>query len=95
MKRLLLDQDIRPLSEFRANAKALIEQVRKTKRPLIITQHGKSAAVILDVQEFEALLEKIEVLQEIQIAQSQLQAGLGIEHEEAKNQVLSRLAEKK
>lgn len=91
MKRLQLNEDIRPLSEFRANAAALIEQVRSTKRPMVITQHGKSSAVILDVQEYESLLEKIELLQEIQIAESQLQEGLGIEHEDAKNQTLSRL----
>ena len=95
MKRIVFNQDIRPLSEFRANAAAIIEQVRSTKRPIVITQHGKSSAVILDVQEYESLLEKIELLQEIQIAESQLQEGLGIEHEEAKKQTLSRLHEKK
>lgn len=95
MKRIIFNQDIRPLSEFRANAAALIEQVRSTKRPLVITQHGKSSAVILDVEEYEALLEKIETLEEIQIAESQLQEGGGIEHEEAKRQSLARLREKK
>lgn len=95
MKRIQLNEDIRPLSEFRANAAALIEQVRTTKRPVVITQHGKSSAVILDVHEYESLLEKIELLQEIQIAESQLQEGLGIEHEDAKKQTLSRLREKK
>ncbi len=95
MKRIVFNQDIRPLSEFRANAANLLEQVRSTKRPIVITQHGKSSAVILDVQEYESLLEKIELLQEIQIAESQLQQGLGIEHDEAKKQMLSRLREKK
>lgn len=95
MKRIVFNQDIRPLSEFRANAATLIEQVRSTKRPMVITQHGKSSAVILDVQEYESLLEKIELLQEIQIAESQLQQGSGIEHEEAKKLTLSRLREKK
>lgn len=95
MKRIVFNQDIRSLSEFRANAAALIEQVRSTKRPMVITQHGKSSAVILDVQEYESLLEKIELLQEIEIAESQLQQGLGIEHEEAKKQTLSGLREKK
>ncbi|GBD86976.1 phd_YefM [bacterium BMS3Abin03] len=95
MKRIKFNQDIRPLSEFRANTAALIEQVRSTKRPMVITQHGKSSAVILDVQEYESLIEKIELLQEIQIAESQLQQGLGIEHDEAKKQTLSRLRKKK
>lgn len=95
MKRIVFNQDIRPLSEFRANAAALIEQARSTKRPMVITQHGKSSAVILDVQEYESLLEKIELLQEIKIAENQLQQGLGIEHEAAKKQTLSSLREKK
>lgn len=95
MNRIDLNQDIRPLSEFRANAAALIEQVRSTKRPMVITQHGKSSAVILDVREYEALLDKLELLQEIQTAESQLEAGLGVEHDKAKKQVLTRLSNTK
>ena len=95
MKRIIFDQDIRPLSEFRANAAALIEQVRSTKRPLVITQHGKSSAVLMDVHEYEELLEKIEILQDIQIAESQLQEGLGIEHEKAKKEALEHFGSKK
>jgi prevent-host-death family protein len=91
MKRIDLNKDIRPLSEFRANAAALIEQVRSTKRPLVITQHGKSSAVIVDVHEYQALLDKLELLEEIQIAESQIQSGLGVEHDEAKEQVLSQI----
>ncbi len=86
MKQIRYSEDIRPLSEFRANAAALIEQVRTTKRPIIITQHGKSSAVVLDVREYEALLDKIEMLQEIRLAESQIQQGRGISHEEAKEQ---------
>ncbi len=91
MKQIRYSEDIRPLSEFRANAAALIEQVRTTKRPIIITQHGKSSAVVLDVREYEALLDKIEMLQEIRLAESQIQQGRGISHEEAKEQIRTRL----
>ena len=94
MKRILFNQDIRPLSEFRANASALIEQIRSTKRPMVITQHGKSSAVILDVEEYESLLDKIELLQEVQLGRTQLEQGLGIPHEEAKKQTLARLRKK-
>ena len=94
MERIVLDQDIRPLSDFRANTAALIQQVRATKRPLVLTQHGKSAAVILDVSEYEALLDKIELLQEIHTAEQQLNSGLGIPHEKAKKNVLNHLRKK-
>jgi len=95
MKRTIYSEDIKPLSEFRANAAAMIEQVRSTRRPIVLTQHGKSSAVILDVLEYEALLERIEILQEIQQAQVQLDEGAGIEHNDAKSQVLSKLRAKK
>jgi prevent-host-death family protein len=92
MQRILLDQDIKPLSEFRANAAAFIKQVQATKRPMVITSHGKSAAVLLDVSEYEDLLERNEVLQDIHMAEQQLQEGKGISHKEAKNRILGSLS---
>lgn len=80
MQRILLDQDIKPLSEFRANAAAFIKHVQTTKRPLVITTHGKSAAVLLDVVEYETLVEKSEVLQDIHTAERQLEEGKGLGH---------------
>jgi len=94
MQRILLDQDIKPLSEFRANAAAFIKQVQATKRPMVITSHGKSAAVLLDVSEYEDLLERNEVLQDIHMAEQQLQEGKGISHKEAKNRILGSLSKK-
>ena len=66
MQRLKLNQDIRPMSEFRTGIATFLKQVHETKRPLVITQHGKSAAVLLDVGEYEAMQEKLELLQDIQ-----------------------------
>jgi prevent-host-death family protein len=91
MQRLNLDQDIKPLSEFRANVGSCIQQVRSTLRPLLITQHGKSAAVLLDVAEYEALMERIELLEEIQLAERQVEEGKGVEHDEARSLLLKRL----
>lgn len=72
MERIELDKDVKPISEFRANATNLIEQVNKTKRPLVITQHGKSSAVLLDVKEYEALLDKIELLTDLAEAEEDI-----------------------
>ncbi|NTW46828.1 MAG: type II toxin-antitoxin system Phd/YefM family antitoxin [Chlorobaculum sp.] len=61
-----LVSDIRPLSEFRANTAALIAQVRKTGRPLVLTQHGKSAVVLLDVHHYQSMLSAFEQMQGFQ-----------------------------
>ena len=92
MQRLRVDQDIRPMSEFRAGVAAFIKQIHETKRPLVITQHGKGVGVLLDVAEYEAMQEKIELLQDIQTSITQFNNNEGISHSEAKEAVLSRIS---
>ena len=87
MKRINLDQDIKPLTEFRANVTAFLQKVKKTKRPLVITQHGRSSAVLLDVEEYESLIEKIEILQDIQLSEKQISEDYTIDHKEMKNKI--------
>jgi len=91
MQKLRIAQDIRPLSEVRNGMATYIKQIHETKRPLIITQRGKSAAVLIDVQEFEAMQEKIELLSDVQSSLSQLAKGKGIDHKDAKNMLLQRI----
>ena len=91
MQRINLDTDIRPLSDFRANVASIIEEIKRTKRPVVLTQHGRSVAVMIDVGEYERILEKLELLNDIQIAENQLEGGKGISHDQAKKQILNRL----
>ncbi len=92
MQKLRIDQDIKPLSEVRNGMATYIKQIHETKRPLIITQRGKSAAVLIDVQEFEAMQEKIELLTDIHSSLSQLEKGEGIKHKDAKNMLLEQIS---
>lgn len=84
-------QDVQPLSAFRANAAGFLDQVRSTKRPLVLTQHGKSAAIVLDVEQYEALVDEIELIRDIRQAKTELARGEGIPHEEVVTQLRERL----
>jgi len=86
-----IDQDIRPLSEVRNGMARFIKQVHDTKRPVIITQHGKGVAVLLGANEFEVMQEKIELLSDIQTSLNQLEKGAGISHKDAKKKLLKRV----
>ena len=81
MKRFRVNEDIRPMSEFRTGIASFLKQIHDTKRPLIITQHGKGVAVLLDAGEYEAMQEKIELLQDIQTSIGQIEAGQGMDHD--------------
>lgn len=93
MERSILAQDIQSLSDFRSNASGFIAHVHNTKRPLIITQNGKSAAVLLDVNEYDKLMEKIELIQDIEVALQQIGDGGGISHADAHQRLKSRYSE--
>jgi prevent-host-death family protein len=91
MQRLKIHQDIKPLSEIRTGIANFIKQIHDTKRPVIITQHGKGVAVLLDVHEYEMMQEKLELLSDIQTSLIQIENGKGVTHEEARNSVLRRV----
>ena len=97
MPTVKLTEDIQPLTAFRANVASFVEQVRSTRRPIVLTQYGRSAAVLLGVADYEALVEEIEVLRDIHISESELAEGKGIPHEVVATELLevvrSRLAE--
>ena len=66
-------------------------QVDETRRPLVITQHGKGVGVLLSVAQYQAMQEKIQMLEDIQTSISQLAEGKGLDHETARSMVLDSL----
>ena len=91
MRKLKIDQDIKPLSEVMTGIANFIKQVHDTKKPVIITQHGEGVAVLLDAHEYETMQEKLELLTEVQISLNQIENGEGINHKDPKERVLKRV----
>lgn len=90
MANVRFDEDIRPLSEFRASVAAFVRHVHETGRPIVLTQHGRGVAVLMDVREFDAMQERLEVLQDIRIAEEQLRNGESLSHSEVKARLLEK-----
>jgi prevent-host-death family protein len=88
--RLRLETDIKPVSEFRANTAGLIDQVKSSGRPLVLTQRGHSTAVLLDVSEYEQMVDEIDLLRDIHTAVQQLDAGHGVTNRNAKAELRRR-----
>ncbi len=88
MQPINLKEDVQPLSKFRSGVSSFIQQVTETKRPLLITQHGKGVAILTDVEEFENLTARLDLLESIYKAESQINDGRGISHNDAKSIVL-------
>ena len=46
-----ITSDIQSLTTFRRSSGDFMKQLRKTKRPVVLTVHGKAAAVVQDAEE--------------------------------------------
>jgi prevent-host-death family protein len=57
MKDIQISEDIMPVGEFKTHASKVIRRLQETKRPFVITQNGKPAAVLVTPGEFDRLNE--------------------------------------
>ncbi|MBE0494303.1 MAG: type II toxin-antitoxin system Phd/YefM family antitoxin [Thiomicrospira sp.] len=90
MSRVRVDEDIRPLSEFRAGVATFVKQIHETRRPMVLTQRGRGVAVLVDVHEYEKMQARLELLEELYQAEEQIASGQGVAHEDAKVCIISR-----
>ena len=54
---LNITKDIQSLTTFRRNSGEFIRQLRKSKRPLVLTVRGKAQAVVQDAEAYQQLLD--------------------------------------
>jgi len=83
MTRLKLSEDLVPISDFRTRTAEVVAKIKKTKRPVILTQRGRSAAVLEDVREFERRVERLELLEAILAGFRAAEKGAVISHRKA------------
>lgn len=92
MPKLKPSRDIQPVTEFRANAAQFIEQVQETGEPVFLTQHGRSAAVLLDVESYESMMDELSLLRDVRVAEEQVAAGKSRSHAAVAKKLRERLA---
>ncbi len=83
-------EKIIPISELQSQAKRIIEGVKQTRDPVIITQRGRPAALLVNYEEYEGMVATLEEMSQpdwrerLAEAERDSRAGKGIELEEFK-----------
>jgi len=72
---LNLANDIRSLSDFKRNTADLLERLRKTGHPLVLTINGKAELVVQDAEAYQTLLDRVEAIEGIQRGLNDVKAG--------------------
>ena len=52
-----LTQDIQSLTTFRRRSSEFLKQLKKSKRPIVLTVKGKAAAIVQDAEAYQRLLD--------------------------------------
>ena len=52
-----ITEDIQPLTTFRNNSVRMMRQLKKTKRPVVLTVNGRAEAVVQDAAAYQELLD--------------------------------------
>lgn len=59
---LSITEDIRSITDLKRNTNAVLEQINKTKRPVVLTVNGKAEAVLLGANEYEKIANALNLL---------------------------------
>jgi prevent-host-death family protein len=77
-----ITEDIRSITELKRNTNSVLDQIHKTKRPVVLTKNGKAAAVILDSKEYEKITQVFNLLKLLIPAEKDISSG---KYKEAKD----------
>jgi prevent-host-death family protein len=94
MSHLRVAEDIVPLSDFKARASELLKRLAETGAPIVITQNGRAAGVLLSPAEFDALTERIRFISAVAEGLEDARSGKVVTHESMVAEVQTRYGDK-
>ncbi|TMQ04638.1 MAG: type II toxin-antitoxin system Phd/YefM family antitoxin [Deltaproteobacteria bacterium] len=66
-----------PVSELRDDVADVLKRVQRSREPLVITQRGRAAAVMLSVREYERAEYERQILRALARGEQEIAAGVG------------------
>ena len=80
------------VTTLKRQATRLISKLQEDKTPILITEHGKPAAYLIDVQNFEMQQSRVNILEGIARGERAIQEGRIMTREQAKRRMKKWLA---
>jgi prevent-host-death family protein len=90
MPNLRVAEDIVPLSDFKARASELLKKLAESGAPIVITQNGRAAGVLLSPAEFDAMTERIRFVNAVAKGLEDAESGKVVTHESMVAEVRTR-----
>jgi prevent-host-death family protein len=75
------------VTTLKRKATDIITAMARDRNPVLITQHGRPAAYLVDVESFEGLNEKLAVLENISRGERAIEEGRVVSHQKARKRL--------
>ena len=75
------------VTTLKRQATRILETLEKEKIPVLITEHGRPAAYLVDVETFEQSRDRLRILEGIARGEKALQEGRVLSHEQARRRM--------
>ena len=75
MKEVQISDGIVPLGEFKAQAAKLLKRIGESGEPMVITQNGRPAGVLLSPREYDRMQERQRFLESIAAGLADVEGG--------------------
>ena len=84
MRDINVAEGIVPLGEFKTNASRFIREIADNDEPLVITQNGRPAAVLLSPAAFQEMRERHEFYRSVAEGVADSEAGRVVDHKKVR-----------
>lgn len=75
------------VTNLKRQATKILADLHDTKEPILITEHGKPSAYLVDVEDYEFTQRRLAILERLSLGESALQAGKVVSHIDAKTKM--------
>jgi len=82
-----LVEDIKPISYVKANTAQVLKQVEEKNNPLVITQNGEAKAVLMDVRQYQNIINTINLMKILSIGENDIKKGRFYTHKEVQSKI--------
>lgn len=75
------------VTTLKRQATKLLADLHETKEPILITEHGQPSAYLLDVADYELLMERMKILESLARGEQAIRDGDLLSSKQAKEQM--------
>jgi prevent-host-death family protein len=75
--------DVLPLTDLKTSAGRIVHRLRCNRRPMLLTRRGRGVAVLLDLEDYERLVDRSNFIEAVEKGMQAARAGDLHSHKEA------------